>query len=704
MPRTVAKGLLQRRTLSDVGQAAALALGGELNDIKANDLAREIAARHALTRNEPSDALTFLEGGPKARESERRLAPLHAEALLKVRDVAGAVTVAGDLCSYDEEAGPILPLGDLVRELRAVRFEVGDKLSLSLVLHEFLQGKDDREIFQQLQFAYEDTLSDFGVARPSELVTVAPPDLLPKICAFLSRIAIPSVMDVSFWLFRTSRDTLSERISVCSSLLAADPDRGAQYREEIKEITRIIEIEKGIEDVDKSRVFIDLARLGRWAHQELRESFDRYKALTRAGLGFENPGEFEKLLKDLLAGKDVSFSDVAQYPRDEAGQLLIELFSSVVDRYFNDEDFGLDAYLSMRVRHGSLAGHLRGPLEEAGILVPRDKGTGKFPIPAAWEDLASEITTFSGRYEELVDDLTKNQLQIKSAEHPSGLFGFELQPLSVYYVRSGIDETTNLDAFLGRVYDVLDVFLGKSLQQVRSYIAETFRENAEAALTALVSAREHVAPERLAEVQNAIAAASPDWQASVDRVASWFAPSEESERASLRTMEQIVEIAIQATKNAHRGFDPRLALDIEDLGPQAPDVLVALTDILFTILDNVHRHCGVEGGPRVSITLRSIPTDQENISRIELRVENEINVGARSTLMQRRLAKIRGQIESGEYKSRVKLEGGTGFLKLKRIIAPDDRQTLDFGFVEQGFEVKISMMIVFYPEGARLGV
>jgi hypothetical protein len=342
-------------------------------------------------------------------------------------------------------------------------------------------------------------------------------------------------------------------------------------------------------------------------------------------------------------------------------------------------------------------------LEEVGVLVPRDKATGKFPVPPQWSDLSSEITTFSAQYERIIDILTKNKLQIKSTEHPQGLFGFDLQPLFVYYVRAGIDEATTLDGFLFKVYETLDVFLAKSLQQVRAYIADTFRGEVEAALTELVRAREGVSPDRRQALQNAVAAASADWQASVDRVASWFAPNEANERASLRTMEQIVEIAIQATKNAHRGFDPDLTLQVDDLGPQGPDVLVVFTDILFTILDNVHRHCGVEKRPKVKIALNGYKIDESNIARIELNVENEIGSVAQTTAVERKLGKIRLQINSGEYKSRVKLEGGTGFLKLQRIVAPDNRQTLEFGFKDGLFFVSVGMMIVFYPDGARIG-
>ncbi|PIO97275.1 hypothetical protein CJ014_20900 [Pleomorphomonas carboxyditropha] len=579
--------------------------------------------------------------------------------------------------------------------MRAIRFEIDNKLSLAVVLFEYLQIKEDREIFQQLQFAYEDTLAGYGFERPTQLAESGLAANSAAVKTFLRNVCIPAVMDVSFWLFKTSRDTLRERISVCSSLALIDSDRSAEYRNEIKDITRGIDIEEGIEDVDRSRVFVDLVRLGRWASKELAESFERYKALTRAKSGFEDPGEFEKLVKDFLGGKDVSGTGLVLYPKDEQGQLLIEIIDSVVHRYFNDEECGLDAYLSMRVRHGSLAGHLRGPLEEAGVLVARDKATGKFDVPDRWRDFKEDIERFSIEYEQLVSDLIKTRLQIRTPNKPDGLFAYEMTPLSVYYVRSGIDESTTLDDLLQKIYEMLDVFLQRSLQQVKNYLIGDFRERAESALGMLSDSKSLASSHQARlELQKAVAEASTDWQASLDRVAAWFAPNEKNERAALRTMHQIVEIAVQATMNAHRSFEPKLEMEIEDLGLQGPDVLVEITDILFTVLDNVHRHCGVNGNtPNVKIKMRSEPLEDDSAIRVIINVESEVAPHVISANNKNRVNKIREQIVSGDWRSRVKLEGGSGFLKLKRIVASDNRQSLDFCFTDNSFVVSVSVVI-----------
>jgi hypothetical protein len=247
------------------------------------------------------------------------------------------------------------------------------------------------------------------------------------------------------------------------------------------------------------------------------------------------------------------------------------------------------------------------------------------------------------------------------------------------------------------VTEIQHIFLNLSLQQVRAFITGVFNDSIDKAVDEFRrSLEEKVDPDLSAELRNLIVTALPELQASIERVAAWFAPDAENERRALRTMEQIVEIAIQATKNAHRGFDPQIETDIEDLGLQSTEILVLFTDILFTILDNIYSHSELGQRPNVTISIRSEQGDDPARMPVKIRVVNEIAPHAKTPANERRLQRIRDLIDSGDYRSSVKLEGGTGFLKLKRIVAADSRQTLAFGYNgHREFFVEIKMILVF---------
>jgi len=317
------------------------------------------------------------------------------------------------------------------------------------------------------------------------------------------------------------------------------------------------------------------------------------------------------------------------------------------------------------------------------------------------------VEVFSRDVDGLIDTLTKERLQIKREIKPKGLFAFDPAPLIIYFLRANIHEGTTFPQFVDRVIDALQIYLSLGLQSVRKYITEDFST---AIATSVENFRstidETVGPPFRAELQELIGRVSPELQASVERVASWFAPDAENERRALRTMEQIVDIAIQATNNAHRGFNPKFKLDIENLGLQSTDTLIVFTDILFTILDNIYTHSGVDHRPTISISIADGGDEKDGGTRVRIFVTNEIAAKTKSLANERRLERIREQIESGDYRAMSKVEGGTGLLKLKRIVAADNRQTLDFGYRSDALEffVEITMILVFTSVHPATGI
>ena len=310
------------------------------------------------------------------------------------------------------------------------------------------------------------------------------------------------------------------------------------------------------------------------------------------------------------------------------------------------------------------------------------------------------VEVFSREVDELIDVLTKDRLQIKRDSKPKGLFAFDPAPLIIYYLRANIHEGSTFGELLNRVLDALQIYLSLSLQNVRRYITEEFSAGIAASVERFrLAIDERVGPPLRSELQELIGRVSPELQASVERVASWFAPDAENERRALRTMEQIVEIAIEATNNAHRGFDPLLNFQIDDLGLQSTETLIVFTDILFTILDNIYTHSGLDHKPVIGISIVNEGDVPEGGTRVRILVTNRIAERNRSVTNERRLQRIREQMDSGDYRALSKLEGGTGLLKLKRIVAADNRQTLDFGYRSDALEffVEITMILVFAP-------
>ena len=81
---------------------------------------------------------------------------------------------------------------------------------------------------------------------------------------------------------------------------------------------------------------------------------------------------------------------------------------------------------------------------------------------------------------------------------------------------------------------------------------------------------------------------------------------------------------------------------------------------------------------------------------LDLIIESEIAPSVKTIDVEKKIDNIKEQMSLNKYRSSVVLEGGTGFLKLKRIVDPDGMvpDAVQFGFVDnKQFFVKVVLPI-----------
>jgi len=240
------------------------------------------------------------------------------------------------------------------------------------------------------------------------------------------------------------------------------------------------------------------------------------------------------------------------------------------------------------------------------------------------------------------------------------------------------------------VFAGIDILLHRVLEQVRDHILSIVKPEVETAFETLRASLEcGTSTWSYAALNSAIADVIPEVQAAIDRVCEWFVPVGAEQEVGIRTIEQIVDIGIEATRTAHKGFSPMIEREIEDIGVQSALILSDITDILLTVLDNVYCHSGNRVSPWVKLRVSSEGLDAGHC-KTTIRIESEVATGTYTEERRSRLDRIKEQMASGEYRKHVNLDGGTGLLKLKRLVSSDERQSLDFGFVgEHSFFVNV---------------
>jgi hypothetical protein len=425
---------------------------------------------------------------------------------------------------------------------------------------------------------------------------------------------------------------------------------------------------------------------------------------VKAGVGVAD--NYDALLRGVLKPDELNKA-YFEVPQSEADDILFQMVSRLADRFINDSDFGLDSYLSKRVRHESLTSYLRNPLERQGLITQRDSKTGTYEANARWGSGSQSDSTeiniiideclreFSEKFDKILVLLRTDDFHIRSKEKPNGLFEFKLNAPMLHILRTVVQQRLEVDDFARTCLTIFWVLLNPSLERARDYLRidtktkiATLFEELRAKIYPLVW-RSAAA----AELSAAIGDTSAAVQAEIDNVAEWFVRQEVSQGRHRYTLKQAVDIAVESALRGMRNFEPDVQTVSTGESLIAASDLIVIADIMRVALGNVKAHANkARGRPKIEIEV----TEYSEKEIISFRVISDIGVGVRSDENERRLEEIRQDIAARTYGTKVKSEGGSGLRKLASIVHQSDRGRIEFDFESDNkffLEVDISFFI-----------
>lgn len=667
-------------------------------------LLSEILIERALLHERWDDAISvatrvIVENNVSNRRRRRALR-YKTHALLLSGSIDDLVQCIADNCVKDPGSIPMLPIRPCVQSLdKQARHRLSNMLSLSIVLDLCSRHySDDYDSYRA--YAYEDFLIAHGMRRPSELRGREADFESQLLIYYLKHLCIPEVMRISR-AFKKTKDLEDERLAVCALLIDLDKDHADDYESEIQKITRNQIIQSGVGEIERSKIFIDSSAIRRWAEKELRESFNRYQTLARAGLS-----QIDGLEQAILDAVQAAASGtqltrmLLSLPKSEADDLAATIVSRFLGECLSSPQYGLDCYLSMQIRHGVLSGHLRYPLEDARIITEKDSKTLDYKSNEYWEMRLSHLgpsvqqhvdealRRFSQEYDRFVDSIKNDLVQIKTKDKPDGLFAIEFSPLIMRGVVQAVGADTTFEDFIEFCFQIFWDALEPCLQNVRNAIDRSLKPRMNQLFTDLERELAEIEMQgSFPELNSSIRHAQTKAQYALDRVQDWFRLGKPTDIQGY-SFEEIIHIGLQYVKNIHRLFNPQLEIDADSMPTFR--TLITFSNIFFIIFDNISRHSGLHR-PKVSITAR------REASCLHVSVRSSVGSAVAPSDNRAKLEKIKQEISEGGYVGAVRSEGGTGLKKLYNIIRPDlnPGSRLDFGFSESG-DFVVDFHIGFY--------
>ncbi|MEA9975256.1 hypothetical protein ABFU39_10345 [Xanthomonas campestris pv. raphani] len=494
---------------------------------------------------------------------------------------------------------------------------------------------------------------------------------------------------------QSSRQLAEARIAVCQQLSELDSKASGKYAEEIKELTYKIEVQEATDSFDQSRLHVDANLIRERCVSLVTEDFERYRSLDAIVLG-----DVQAIRQAIIALRQAPQSSaesarvLLEQPKTDADVLLLDIIEKIRAEYLFNPDLGLDAVLSLRMRHGSFAGHLRGELELARLITSFDASSGSYKENEYWrqviepsgvhdEILQKALADFSKEFDALVRYFVEEILQVKTEKKGDGAISVNLWSVQFNLLKSEIDRDLEVGEFVRRVVAIFEAELKENLAVLKKRLDRDIREPAEALLVKLRRDLGPLAPYVGSnDLFDAIAHAGTHIANNIEKIKRWFVYTTRREQPKHYKMEQILAIALQVTRYTYPTFRTHVDHNFADLDVVIGDGAFTLADALFIVLENAHKYAS-PAAPSIYISAQVL----DDSRGIRFTTTNDVDSSPTNAELQR-IEDARGLITQGVGLSKVRQEGGTGLLKLSRISrGQGNGEPIEFGFEDRRFHL-----------------
>ncbi len=629
---------------------------------------------------------------PAALRSLRALLALHA--LYSSGNRQKTIELIANEGSRSSTHARLLPVAAALRDYVWSDFKsVEHPLAAPVALHMLWSASESPVIASQMRFACGAAVRRAGVKRPSEINPQIAGVARHELVYFLRYVCVPEVLDLSR-LFRGTRAIVEERQNICSLLVEIDPRNRNIYQAEVERIANELALDEGRWIVDSTRIHVDSGALVRWADKTLSEDFERYRDLTMVSVA--EPQNFDEVLRELATQPAQKASFV---PETEADAVLVSMIRRIGEEFLANASFGLDFYLSKRIRHQSFIGLIRGPLEFAGLITTRESEAGEYHRNDTWvikftscdketrDAIDAALRDFATRFDETLSDAKETFLHLRSVDKPKGMIALAVDDRLIRLARAIIDLGHDFREFLTVAISILWAAIEPSLAAIQSFISVDVKGSLIKEFDTVRAKIRELAEHDPAwlEFDAAMGKASNEVQVKLDEAAHWFVHADTLKHQQLFTLEQMLAIGVDTALKVQRGYAPVITQHADgDINFFSP-ALVFCNDVLFAGLGNARKHSGLKS-PRIDISARWNPMDET----ISFTIVSDCKASSRQ-VKERQAEVIRKAIDQGTHGPRTRIEGGSGFAKLAAVVLQSDRGKIEFGFTEDGrFRLKVT--------------
>lgn len=522
---------------------------------------------------------------------------------------------------------------------------------------------------------------------------------------FLHKICTIDVMQYSVYYDGTD-DIETHRINILKLLLNIDDENTDTYIQEISDITRKSKVRSLIRDVNKGRITVNIEQIKIQELNLMKDKYARFIALQDFTIRNDTKviDSTSKMLSDYFHKIHVNLKNdksESNIKNDPAYAFYKLMFLELRDKFLFSKDYGLEGYLSTRIRHGTLENHLRSVFETQNLLFQsRDD---KYVSDNYWTKSMNETTEndrrlveealnkFTVKVDTFTQNIVRDYIQIvteRKRDKERGLFDFQIPEdhFRLMYEESNIS-ATNHTSLLNYIFDILESFLMGNLSKIRLLINTQIKDIYLNFLDELRDDLEGIdTMGSLAALSQSISRSQTDLINELNQISEWFNLSNPT-TDSILDIGTVIETALKITNTIYPSEN--LAVKIEDLA-EVP-FAVGTTNMIYIcriIFDNIIKHSGLSRIDRnVKAKAEIIGTKTLALSFTNDIDENVIDKTSKS------LSKVKEEWDNNKTNyDKINTEGGSGYDKIRKMMAIDmQMDKYDFNYKLNGNSVTVAL-------------
>ena len=563
----------------------------------------------------------------------------------------------------------------------------------------------------RIKQSYELFLKEQGCIKPSELNTILEEFNKEKMVYFLKSVCSPETLQLSRY-FNSSYDVNEERIKICQILAEFDSINSAIYNEEIAIITQKNSISKVIGKIDEGKIYVNEEKIRQLLLKPESKS-DVSKLNTPNSDKYLTKEFFYRTvdLRKFAENNEFKVNKIFVADFDEEGQLTIKgnpafddfkkIFLEIRDYFVVSNEFGLDAYLSTRIRHGTLPNHIRSVFERLNLVTAQSDGVytenefwnEKLNLNSSKKDrLQSMLAEFSKEIDSISSYLKEELIQCKTEKRqdkPNALFNYsyttDLDLITLYIKVNRYEDFIELciNELWKRTELCLDIIRKKLNEDIKMRFIDLIT-NLEASLETLNSNSE------IYELKYNVNFSRTEIQILLNNIEKWFQRANSSFEGDYE-LSMIGETSIQITKNINPSYNFDITTDILSGTKIYGEYHHHFIDILRNFLENMIKRSSLSGDK-----LQPLMKIKKSEEFIVLNFQNNVSESINIDILSERLEIIKQNWLKLD--NNVSKEEGTGFSKIKKILQSDlGRVKSDFQYEIN--ERRLSLNLTFETNG-----